>query len=133
MADTERRAFLIFTIVVCILFIFLFGYNLYSWNRLRTNNVETSPVNRSEANVLFWLNLVWIVVALALLIWAIYEATQSFKANKVPEYKILNVPKQQMPAMVPSVQPVAPPVVSQVIPLYKTTSMQKDEPVVCRL
>lgn len=144
--NAERRAFLIFTIIVSILFIFLFGYNVYSWNRIRTNTTETNPVNRSEANVLFWLNLIWILVSVALLIWAVYEATQTFGTKTNTEYKIVSMPKQTIPVtspvmnVTPSVAPVmnvspsiAPPVVSQVIPLYKTTSMQKEDLGVCRL
>lgn len=134
----EVRAFLITVIVVCILFIFLFGYNAYSYNRIRTNLIEVGAIARAEANALFWLNIIWIFVALAILMWAAYEATAISKPVLANAY--VPVPKVQQPVYVPTVAPAMPMMprmpVAAPIPLYKVNAEPTpiyDNSPVCRV
>lgn len=80
---TDPKIFYIVIIVVTLLFIALFGFNAYTYNRIRNNDIETTPVTRAEASTLFWLNIVWVLVATAILVWAIIELLSGKKVKVV--------------------------------------------------
>jgi len=57
----------------------LFIANAYYWNKLKTNG--SVNVSASQANMMFWLNIIWIFVASAILIWAIIRMFIKPKPN----------------------------------------------------
>lgn len=80
---TQTRIFYIVVTIVAILFIILFAINAYQWNKIRNSLTETTPVSRNEANVQFWLNIIWIIIGLALLAGALVALFTPVKVNKV--------------------------------------------------
>lgn len=73
MVQLQNKIFNIVVIIVVLLFLILFAVNAAYWNRIRNNIIETTPVTRDEANIQFWLNIVWIIVAVAIIIYAIVD------------------------------------------------------------
>ena len=70
-------------IIVILLFLILFIVNAWYWSRIYFNNVETTPVTRSEAGWLFALNAIWSVVALGLLIYSIVALVRTQKTTNI--------------------------------------------------
>jgi hypothetical protein len=66
---TEDLWFRIIIIIALIAFLVLFIANAVYYNKLRNGNC--TAVTNSEANLMFWLNLIWCVVVGIMLIWAI--------------------------------------------------------------
>ena len=112
------KVFPIVVIVLGVLFIILFAVNVYQWNRIRNNLTETAPVARSEANVQFWLNLIWIFVVLALIAYAFYDL---FAPKKPVAPTYVRVAKR--PTMTPTMMTtgVMPSVIDN-IPLYEAAT-----------
>lgn len=120
------RVFPIVVIVIAVLFIILFIVNVYQWNRIRTSTTETSPVARSEANVQFWLNLIWIFVALGLLAYAFVALFSKKKPTVVRVAAPARAPVATM--MSSGVTATAAPL-ADVIPIYEASASSGN---VCR-
>ena len=129
--NTTDKVFLIVLIIVSLLFIVIFGYNAYLYNRIRINTDETTPVNRAEANTLFWLNIIWIVVALAVLVWTIIKLIGAFSQVKAPAPVYIHKPVltqapvlAQQPVVIQQV-PVVKSVSNAPVPLYSTSPLRQ--------
>jgi hypothetical protein len=66
---TEDLWFRIIIIIALIAFLVLFIANAVYYNKLKNGNC--TAVSNSQANMMFWLNLIWAIIVGIVLIWAI--------------------------------------------------------------
>ena len=64
-------------IIVTVAALIFFIANAWYWSRIYFNNVETSPVTRSEAAWFFGLSVLFAVIFLAMMIYLIYVMATS--------------------------------------------------------
>jgi len=69
--NTHDLWFHIILIIVLFLFLALWIANAFYWNKLRASG--SVNVSSSTAELLFWLNVIWIVVTSLILIWTIIK------------------------------------------------------------
>lgn len=131
MVELQNKIFNIVVIVVVLLFLILFAVNAAYWNRIRNSPIETTPVTRDEANVQFWLNIVWLIIAIIVLIYAIVDIFYSAPTVAYSTTTVIGdsagcpLIKQEIPppALAPVCpfvrQEITPPVVSPVCPFVR--------------
>lgn len=118
--NTHDLWFGIILIIALILFITLFIANAYYWNKLRGSG--SVNVSTSQAEMMFWLNVIWIFVAGIILIWTIIRMFIKPKPNTLELAKgmthtppVVVLPAEQQPVPQPIVQQAVPqPIFQQV-------------------
>jgi magnesium-transporting ATPase (P-type) len=109
--NTHDMWFGIILIIALILFITLFIANAYYWNKLRGSG--SVNVSASQANMMFWLNVIWIFVATIILIWTLIRMFIKPKPNTLELAKgmtnvppVVVLPTEQQPLLQPAPQPI---------------------------
>lgn len=82
-AQFSTTAAIVVIIVAVVAFIF-FAVNAWSWSKIYYNNVETTPISRSEAGWYFGISVLMAIIFLILAIYMIYVLATSKSTKVVP-------------------------------------------------
>lgn len=90
--NTESRWFPIVVLIISTLIAIFCGFNVYYYNQIRiTDNCPCSGVTQEQATVMFWINLIIVIVSIILLLWSIWRIIFSEKYRATLQSKVADV------------------------------------------